>query len=138
MATPLHKIAFLSIPLFPSAVGRVRATLRDVAALGAKGLRYLVIQAGLSAGVSLAAFISGFVPPLAIAALSTWIFGSGFMVVGFLAQVAIVALGCGRPRQLAGRARDRRARPHPGDGPSLHDRGHSSCGQQRLSILTCR
>ena len=31
-----------------------------VAALGAKGMRYLVIQAGLSAGVSLAAFIGGF------------------------------------------------------------------------------
>jgi uncharacterized membrane protein YebE (DUF533 family) len=66
-----------------------------VAVLGAKGMRYLVIQAGLSAGVSLAAFISGFLPALAIAMLSTWIFGTGFMIVGFLVQLAIVAIANG-------------------------------------------
>jgi uncharacterized protein (DUF2235 family) len=66
-----------------------------VAALGAKGMRYLVIQAGLSAGVSLSAFIGGCLPALAIAALSAWIFGTGFMIVGFLVQLAIVAAANG-------------------------------------------
>jgi hypothetical protein len=66
-----------------------------VAALGAKGMRCLVIQAGLSAGVSLSAFIGGFLPALAIATLSTWIFGTGFMIVGFLVQLAIVAAANG-------------------------------------------
>jgi hypothetical protein len=66
-----------------------------VAALGASGMRYLLIQAGLAAGVSLAAFISGFVPAVVIAALYAWTFGNGFMVVGFVLQVLIVALADG-------------------------------------------
>jgi uncharacterized protein (DUF2235 family) len=61
-----------------------------VAALGASGMRYFLIQAGLSAGVSLAAFVGGFIPAVALAALSTWIFGTGFMLVGFLLQILIV------------------------------------------------
>jgi hypothetical protein len=43
----------------------------------------------------LSAFIGGFLPALAIAALSAWIFGTGFMIVGFLAQLAIVAIANG-------------------------------------------
>src|SRR5260370_713811 len=66
-----------------------------VAALGASGMRYLLIQAGLAIGVSVAAFIGGFVPAVVIAALSTWIFGSGFLVVGFVLQVLIVAVANG-------------------------------------------
>jgi Uncharacterized alpha/beta hydrolase domain (DUF2235) len=66
-----------------------------VAALGASGMRYLLIQAGLAAGVSLAAFIGGFVPAVVIAALYAWTFGNGFMVVGFALQVLIVALADG-------------------------------------------
>ncbi len=66
-----------------------------VAALGASGMRYLLIQAGLSAGVSLAAFIGGFIPAVIVAALSTWIFGTGFMVVGFVLQILIVAAANG-------------------------------------------
>ncbi|QHO77618.1 hypothetical protein ACH79_38245 [Bradyrhizobium sp. CCBAU 051011] len=62
-----------------------------VAALGASGMRYVIIQAGLSAGVSLAAFIGGFIPAVGLAALSSWAFGTGFMVAGFLLQVLIVA-----------------------------------------------
>uniref|UniRef100_UPI0036F23BD9 T6SS phospholipase effector Tle1-like catalytic domain-containing protein n=1 Tax=Bradyrhizobium diazoefficiens TaxID=1355477 RepID=UPI0036F23BD9 len=38
-----------------------------VAALGASGLRYLVIQAGLAAGVAAAAFAAGFLPSVLIA-----------------------------------------------------------------------
>lgn len=66
-----------------------------VAALGARGMRYLLIQAGLSIGVSLAAFVGGFLPAVVLAALSTWIFGSSFMVVGFVLQVLIVAAANG-------------------------------------------
>ena len=62
-----------------------------VAALGASGMRYLLIQAGLSAGVSLAAFIGGFVPSIILAALSARFFGTGFMTVGFVLQVLIIA-----------------------------------------------
>ena len=61
-----------------------------VAALGASGLRYLVIQAGLAAGVAAAAFAAGFLLSVVIAALSSWQFGANFMLVGFLAQVAII------------------------------------------------
>lgn len=66
-----------------------------VAALGASGIRYLVIQAGLSAGISLGAFISGFIPAVIVAALGTWIFGTNFMIVGFVVQVLIVAAANG-------------------------------------------
>jgi uncharacterized protein (DUF2235 family) len=66
-----------------------------VAALGASGMRYLLIQAGLAIGVSVAAFIGGFVPTVVLAALSTWIFGSGFMVVGFILQILIVVVANG-------------------------------------------
>lgn len=61
-----------------------------VAALGASGMRYLVIQAGLAAGVSAAAFAAGFLPSVLIAALCTWAFGTSFMLIGFNAQVAII------------------------------------------------
>jgi len=63
-----------------------------VAALGASGLRYLVIQAGLAAGVSVVAFAAGFLPSMLIAVLSTWWFGASFMLIGFIAQVAIVVV----------------------------------------------
>jgi uncharacterized protein (DUF2235 family) len=63
-----------------------------VAALGASGMRYLLIQAGLSVGIALAAFILGFIPAVMLAALSTWIFGTGFMVVGFVLQVVTVVV----------------------------------------------
>jgi uncharacterized protein (DUF2235 family) len=66
-----------------------------VAALGASGMRYFLIQAGLSAGVSLAAFVGGFIPAVIVAALSNWIFGTSFMVVGFILQVLIVAVSNG-------------------------------------------
>ncbi len=62
-----------------------------VAALGASGLRYLVIQAGLAAGVAAAAFAAGFLPAVLIALLCSWWFGAGFMLTGFLAQVAFIA-----------------------------------------------
>ncbi|MBR0861873.1 DUF2235 domain-containing protein [Bradyrhizobium diazoefficiens] len=63
-----------------------------VAALGASGLRYLVIQAGLAAGVATAAFAAGFLPSVLIALLWSWWFGAGFMLTGFIAQVAIIAV----------------------------------------------
>ncbi|WP_298253214.1 DUF2235 domain-containing protein [Bradyrhizobium sp.] len=66
-----------------------------VAALGASGLRYFVIQAGLAAGVAAAAFVVGFIPAVLIALLCSWWFGTGFMATGFLAQVAIVAAALG-------------------------------------------
>jgi uncharacterized protein (DUF2235 family) len=62
-----------------------------VAALGASGLRYFVIQAGLAAGVAAAAFAGGFLPAVGIALLCSWLLGTGFMLTGFIAQVAIVA-----------------------------------------------
>lgn len=62
-----------------------------VAALGASGLRYFIIQAGLAAGVSAVAFVGGFLPAVLIALLCSWWFGTGFMLTGFLAQIAIVA-----------------------------------------------
>ena len=61
-----------------------------VAALGASGLRYFVIQAGLAAGVAAAAFAAGFLPAVGIALLCSWS-GAGFMLSGFLAQIVIVA-----------------------------------------------
>jgi uncharacterized protein (DUF2235 family) len=66
-----------------------------VAALGASGMRYLLIQAGLSVGVSLASFIAGFIPAVVLATLSAWIFGTSFMVVGFVLQVLMVAAANG-------------------------------------------
>jgi len=66
-----------------------------VAALGASGMRYLLIQAGLSTGVSLAAFIGGFIPAVVLATLCTWIFGTGFMLVGFVIQVLLVVAADG-------------------------------------------
>jgi uncharacterized protein (DUF2235 family) len=62
-----------------------------VAALGARGLRYLVIQAGLAAGMAAAAFAAGFLPSVLIAFLCSWWFGAGFMQTGFLVQIAIIA-----------------------------------------------
>jgi Uncharacterized alpha/beta hydrolase domain (DUF2235) len=62
-----------------------------VAALGASGLRYLIIQAGLAAGVAAAAFAGGFLPAVLIALLCSWWLGAGFMLSGFLAQIAIIA-----------------------------------------------
>lgn len=62
-----------------------------VAALGASGLRYFVIQAGLAAGVAGAAFAGGFLPAVLIAFVCSWWFGAGFMLTGFIAQVAIIA-----------------------------------------------
>src|SRR5258707_11423432 len=61
-----------------------------VAALGASGLRYLIIQAGLAAGVAAAAFAGGFLPAVLIALLCSWWLGAGFMLSGFLAQIAII------------------------------------------------
>jgi uncharacterized protein (DUF2235 family) len=66
-----------------------------VAALGASGMRYLVIQAGLAAGVSAAAFAVGFLPSVLFAAVCTWLFGASFMLVGFAAQVALVSAALG-------------------------------------------
>jgi uncharacterized protein (DUF2235 family) len=43
-----------------------------VAALGASGLRYFIIQAGLATGVAAAAFVSGFLPSVAVALLCSW------------------------------------------------------------------
>lgn len=63
-----------------------------VAALGAQGMRYFLIQAGLSLGVSLAAFIGGFVPAVLVAALTSWLFSTSFMLVGFVVQVLIVVI----------------------------------------------
>lgn len=62
-----------------------------VAALGASGLRYFVIQAGLAAGVAAAAFVGGFLPAVGVALLCSWYFGASFMLSGFLAQTAIIA-----------------------------------------------
>jgi hypothetical protein len=59
-----------------------------VAALGASGIRYLIIQAALAIGVGAAAFIAGFIPSVMLAALCTWLFSTSFMLIGFLAQVA--------------------------------------------------
>lgn len=66
-----------------------------VAALGASGVRYLVIQAALAAGVGAAAFIAGFIPAVLLAALCTWSFGTSFMLIGFIAQVVIVGAAIG-------------------------------------------
>lgn len=66
-----------------------------VAALGASGLRYLVIQAGLAAGVATAAFAAGFLPSVFIALLWSWWSGAGFMLTGFIAQVAFIAVALG-------------------------------------------
>lgn len=63
-----------------------------VAALGASGLRYFVIQAGLAAGVAVAAFAAGFLPAIGIALLCSWWLGAGFMLTGFIAQVAIITV----------------------------------------------
>ncbi|MGM4922582.1 DUF2235 domain-containing protein [Tardiphaga sp. 804_B3_N1_9] len=62
-----------------------------VAALGASGARYFIIQAGLAAGVGLVAFAVGFVPSLLVAAVCAWLFGASFMLAGFVAQVVVVA-----------------------------------------------
>ncbi|MCA1393866.1 MULTISPECIES: DUF2235 domain-containing protein [unclassified Bradyrhizobium] len=66
-----------------------------VAALGASGMRYLVIQAGLAAGVSAVAFAAGFLPSMLFAVLYSALFGTNFMLVGFVAQVAIVGAALG-------------------------------------------
>jgi uncharacterized protein (DUF2235 family) len=62
-----------------------------VAALGANGIRYLIIQAALAAGIGLVATITSFVPAVILAALCSWFFNLSFMLVGFLIQVASVA-----------------------------------------------
>lgn len=66
-----------------------------VAALGASGMRYFVIQAALAAGVGAVAFVAGFIPAMLLAALCTWLFGTSFMLIGFIAQVAIVGATLG-------------------------------------------
>ena len=66
-----------------------------VAALCANGMRYLVIQAGLAAGVAAATFAVGFLPSVLLAALCSWWFGASFMVAGFIAQVAIIGAALG-------------------------------------------
>lgn len=63
-----------------------------VAALGASGIRRTTIQAGLSAGVAVAGLAGGFLPAVALSAISSWIFGTGFMFVGFLLQVLAAAI----------------------------------------------
>src|SRR5260370_21709828 len=50
-----------------------------VAALGASGMRRIMIQAGLTAGVAVAGLIGGFMPAVALSALGSWVFGTGFM-----------------------------------------------------------
>jgi uncharacterized protein (DUF2235 family) len=66
-----------------------------VAALGASGIRYFIIQAGLAAGLAAAAFVLGFLPALVIAALSGWIFDTSFMLIGFVAQVFFIGAALG-------------------------------------------
>lgn len=66
-----------------------------VAALGANGMRYLIIQAGLATGISAAAFAIGFIPSVLIAALCTWMLGTGFMLIGFIAQLAFIGVALG-------------------------------------------
>lgn len=63
-----------------------------VAALGARGLRYLIIQTGLAASVSAAAFAAGFLPSVLIALLVFWWSGSGLVLAGFLTQITIIAV----------------------------------------------
>jgi uncharacterized protein (DUF2235 family) len=89
-----------------------------VAALGASGMRYLLIQAGLSAGVSLTAFVGGFIPAVALAALSTWIFGTGFMLVGFLLQILIVAAANALFWYWQNKATTKTITDYPGPGQS--------------------
>jgi hypothetical protein len=63
-----------------------------VAALGASGMRRVMIQAGLTAGVAVAGLVGGFVPAVVLSALASWIFGTGFMFVGFALQVLFAAI----------------------------------------------
>ena len=62
-----------------------------VAALGATGVRRDLIHAGLTAGVAIAACIGGFVPAVLLAALSSWMFGTGFMLSGFIILLVFMA-----------------------------------------------
>jgi uncharacterized protein (DUF2235 family) len=66
-----------------------------VAALGASGMRRIIIQAGLTAGAAVAGLIGGFVPAVVLSALGSWIFGTGFMFVGFVLQVLFAAIAVG-------------------------------------------
>ncbi len=66
-----------------------------VAALGASGPRRIMIQVGLTAGVAVAGLVGGFVPAVVLSALASWIFGTGFMFVGFLLQVLFAAIAVG-------------------------------------------
>ena len=66
-----------------------------VAALGASGMRRIMIQAGLTAGVAVAGLIGGFVPAVVLSAFGSWIFGTGFMFVGFALQVLFAAITVG-------------------------------------------
>ncbi|WP_027545308.1 DUF2235 domain-containing protein [Bradyrhizobium sp. WSM2254] len=63
-----------------------------VAALGASGVRRTAIQAGLSAGVAVAGLAAGFLPAVALSAISAWVFGTGFMFVGFCLQILSAAI----------------------------------------------
>jgi len=63
-----------------------------VAALGASGMRRVMIQAGLTAGVAIAGLVGGFVPAVVLSALSSLIFGTGFMFVGFALQILFAAI----------------------------------------------
>jgi Uncharacterized alpha/beta hydrolase domain (DUF2235) len=55
-----------------------------VAALGASGMRRLIIQAGLTVGVTIMGLIAGFLPAVLFSTLSSWVFGTDFMFVGFI------------------------------------------------------
>jgi uncharacterized protein (DUF2235 family) len=66
-----------------------------VAALGASGIRRFNIQAGLTAGVAFAGLVGGFVPAVALSALSSGLFGASFMFLGFALEVLFAALAVG-------------------------------------------
>jgi uncharacterized protein (DUF2235 family) len=63
-----------------------------VAALGAGGTRRLVIQAGLTGGVALAGLLLGFAPAVLLSGVSAWLFGTSFMLVGFILQILSAAI----------------------------------------------
>jgi uncharacterized protein (DUF2235 family) len=63
-----------------------------VAALGASGMRRLIIQAGLTIGVTIMGLIAGVLPAVLFSALSSWIFGTDFMFVGFIFLVLFAGI----------------------------------------------
>ena len=66
-----------------------------VAALGASGLRYGLIQAGLAAGVAGAAFVFGFAHSILIAALCSAAFNISFMLAGFVSELITISVALG-------------------------------------------